>query len=243
MATHRKRIFAPAAVFCLGISLVALVHAGPGDVPVISMVSDYDTGIAPALQIQSDQLGVYRHSKTLVSLIQSVGSWVLDSYPAYVRGATRSIYLGFNQPIAGSGLNGGAPTPPPSGNYQAHVISKCNSYNNSMLAMAPGTTMPCPLHVHFDADGDTYDIHMNPYAVNVPSQHTNYANITCIYPSSGSGSCSQWKIAPSGTLINPDGTVTYRNIGVLHKTTTSKGKTTMVKQGDFYFSFLIVVSK
>lgn len=228
-------------VVCIGMSLTTFVQAGPGDVPVTTIVSDYDSGIASALQIQSDQLGAYRNSKTLVSVIQSVGTWLLDGYPGYVRGATRRVYLGFNQPIAGSGPGGGAPTAPPSGDYQARVISKCESYGNSMLTMAPGSMISCPLHVHFDAGGETYDIAMNP---DLPhATHTNPANVTCIFPTSGTSACSQWKIAPSGIVVNPDGTLTYRNVAELHKTITSKGKTTMVHQGDFHLSFLIVVSK
>lgn len=241
MSANGKRTSTAVVVFFLGISLVTLVQAGPGDVPVTTIVSDYDSGIGPALQIQSDQLGAYRNSKTQVSVIQSVGSWLLDSYPGYVRGATRHIYLGFNQPLEGSGPGGGVPTAPPSGGYQAHVISKCNTYGTSMLTMAPGSTAPCPLRIHFDAGGATYDIDMNPAMAH--AQHTNPASVTCIFPASGSNACSQWKIAPSGMVVNPDGTVTYRNVGVLNKTVSSKGKTTLVKQGDFYFSFLIVVSK
>jgi hypothetical protein len=222
---------------CLGISFL---YAGPGDVPVATIVSDYDSGIAPALQIQSDQLGAYQNSKTLTSIIQSVGAWVLDTT---VRNATRTVYLRFSDPIAGSGPGGGAPVAVPSGPYKARIITECNRYNDSMWTLAPGATMPCPMNVVFDYGGSTYHIHMNPFLQAAPAAETNNVNITCVYPSSGAGPCSQWTIAPSATYVAADGSTKYRNVGILQKEVTAKGQMTLVKQGDFYFSFMILVTQ
>ena len=187
----------------LGGSLTVI--AGPGDVPVTSLVSDYDTGIAPALQIQSDQAGSYQNGSKLTSVVQSEGTWVLDSYnPAK---ATRKVYLGFNKPIAGTGPGGGAPVAPPSGLYLARVMANCFADGLSMLTLAPGATINCPFHVHFDAGGSTYDIDMNPNNAN--GAGTDDAVVTCIFPTSSAGPCSEWRITPSGSVINPDDTVTY----------------------------------
>ena len=122
-----------------------------------SIVSDYAADIAPALQVKSDQLGSYRNSKTLTSLIQSVGAWLLDT-----TSSTRSVYLGFTQPIAGSGLGGGDPVVIPSGHYSARLISKCNAGGVSMLTLPAGATITCPLHIAFSYNGSDYAVQMNP---------------------------------------------------------------------------------
>ncbi len=233
-----KRLLSVALLTCLGSFLVGLVAlAGPGDVAVTSFVSDYDSGIAPALQIQSDKLGAYTNSKTLTSVIQSVGSWLLNVSDA--RNTTRTLYLGFNQPIAASGPNGGDPVAVPSGHYKARIISKCNVYNNNMFTLPGGATMTCPLHATFDYAGASYGVRMNPsYDVG-----TNPVNITCIFPSTPGAACSQWKIWPSGTYITAGGTLAAGNVGRLSRVTTSKGQTVEINQGDFYFSFLIIVMR
>ena len=61
---------------------------------------------------------------------------------------------------------------------------------------------------------------------------TNYATITCVTPSSGTGPCTGWTITPSGTL--PGGG--SGNVVKLFKYVTSKGKTVPANQGDFHFS-------
>jgi hypothetical protein len=217
--------------------------ASGGDTPVTTTVADADTTIAPTLQIQSDKLGAYKNSGTLTSVIQGIGAWVLDSYDP--SRSTRTVYLDFSQPIAGSGPNGGNPVAIPSTTYKVHAISKCNLYNNSMLTLAPGATMPCPLHLgDVYSGGIKYAVQMNPYTSSADTAYseTNYANITCVYPASGAGPCTQWRITPSGTFTAPNGTLKYRNVGKLLKFVTSGKTTTTVNQGDFYFSFAIGVT-
>lgn len=217
--------------------------AAGGDTPVTTTVADADLTIAPALQIRSDGLGAYKNASTLTSVIQSIGAWVLDSYSP--RNATRTLYLDFSQPIAGSGPNGGNPVGLPSALYKVYVISKCNLYGTSMLTMAPGTTMPCPVHIgNVYSGGVKYAIQMNPRlsSADVAYPETNYANITCVYPSSGTGACSQWTITPSGTYTAADGSTKSRNVAKLLKFVTSKGTTTTLDQGDFYLSFRIGVT-
>jgi len=232
--------FAAGLSFCLALSALAVPQAGPSsDTPVTTIVSDYDSGIGPALQIQSDQLGAYVNSKAVASLMHSVGSWELDSY--YVRNATRAVYLSFSQAIAGSGPNGGAPVAVPTGYYKAQVSTECFHYNTNPTTMAPGSTISCPMSVRFDAGGKTYTVHMNPRNANWAG--TNPVTMSCIFPTSGTNPCSQWRITPSSSVVNPDGSVTIRSIGQLDLVGTSKGSDTYTKQGQFSFSFSILVTK
>jgi hypothetical protein len=211
---------------------------GATEIPVTSIISDYDSGIAPSLQIQSDKLGAYTNQSTLQSSIYSSGGiWAVSDYG--LRNATRTVCLGFSQPIAGTGPNGGAPVSPPDGCYTARIISECNNYGNSIPGLPPGQAMACPMNVHFDYGGKTYDLHMSDRNVNFPE--TNHINITCIYPTSGSYPCSQWRLWPSQTYIAPDGSTQYRNVANLSYETQVKGQLAYVKQGNFYVSFSIII--
>jgi hypothetical protein len=236
-----QRLLGVVFLVCLGLSVSVIAKRPASLTPVTSIISDYDSGVAPALQIQSDKLGAYTNSKTLISNIinDSTGTtWGVDSY--YVRNATRTLALSFTQPIPGTGPNGGAPVSPPSGYYKARIGSECYRYNNSMWTLPPGQTMACPMNVHFDYGGKTYDLHMSDLNVNFPE--TNHVNITCIYPTSGMNPCSQWRIWPSGTYVAPDGTTQERNVANLSYETTVNNQLAYVKQGDFYVSFSIIVT-
>jgi hypothetical protein len=84
---------------------------------------------------------------------------------------------------------------------------------------------------------------MNPYAsVNGPFPETNYANVRCIFPTTGTSACSQWKFTPSGTY-GVDGTVNYRNVAQLLEMTTIGRQTIAIDRGDFYMSFSIELAK
>lgn len=208
------------------VPLLALTSSGG---PVTSTVAD------GGYQITSDGLGSYPNSKTLTSTIQSVGAWVLDSKT--VRNGTRQLRLDFGQPIAGSGPNGGDPVAVPTQLYKVRAIAKCNAYGNSMLTMTNGTTVTCPLHIAFDYAGGSYAIQMNPLATGADpdgAPETNPANVSCVAAGTGAVPCSAWTITPSGA-----GGV---NVARLIKYVTSKGKTTNVNQGNFYFSFSIGVT-
>lgn len=219
-------------------------HAARGgaDTPVSTYVLDSDTAVAPAFQIRSDGLGVYRNSNTLISVIQaSAGAWVLDSQNP--RNGTRMLYLDFGQPVAGSGPNGGDPVGVPSGLYKVHAISKCNIYGNSMWTLAPGASMACPLHIAFTYGGTGYAVQMNPYPAGDPegAPETQWATVTCLTPV-GAASCADWRLTPSATYTEADGSLRYRNVARLIKYVTTKNTTTNVNQGDFYVSFEIVVT-
>lgn len=220
------------------------VHAARGgvDTPVSTYVVDSDPSLAPSLQIRSDGLGVYRNSNTLTSIIQgSAGAWVLDSQNP--QNATRTLFLDFGQPVAGSGPNGGDPIAVPSALYRVRAISKCNVYGNSMWTLAPGTSMACPLHVAFTYGGFSYAVQMNPYPAGDPdgAPETQWATVRCLTPT-GAAACAEWLFTPSGTDTAPDGSIRYRNVARLIKYVTTKNTTTNVNQGDFYFSFEIRVT-
>ncbi len=204
------------------------------DVPVTTTIEDFEAAIAPTLQIQSDGFGSYQNSRDLQSVIQSgSGDWVLDTN---TRTSTRGVKLDFSQPVAGSGPNGGAPIPLPTGTYKARIITKCHLYGNNLLDLAGGQTVPCPLTIFFDLGSDSYRIQMNPVTGVYVYPETNFVNVTC---TSSVTPCSQWKFEP--TAIAPDGSL--RNRANLTKIVTSKGKTTEFNQGDFYFSFSIRMAK
>lgn len=227
------------SVFTAALSLsLVVIAAPPTSVAVRTIISDYDTGIGRSLQIQSDAAGAYVNSRTLESLMYSTGSWELDAYN--VRNATRRVYLAFTQPIDGTGPNGGAPVAPATGLYLAHVTTECFRYNTYPLAMAPGTSASCPMALRFDAGGMKYAIHMNPQ--NPLWAGTNPVTMSCIFPSSGSGPCAQWRITPSSSVMNPDGSVTHRNAGQLDLVTSGRGGDTYARQGQFYFSFVILIT-
>ena len=226
-----------AAVF-IGFSL-SVAAKPPKNVAVTSIVLDYAADIAPRLNIQSDGLGSYVPASNLASQIQAIGDWELHARNP--RNATRKIYVDFSQPIAGSAPGGGNPTSPPSGAYKFRAMAKCSLYGNSLLGFSAGATKTCPLNVGIDYGGSTWTLVMDPYAAaNGPFPETNYATVTCIYPTSGTSACSQWKITPSGTYIGADSTVTYRNVAKLLENPTSSNP---IDHGDFYVSFEILIAK
>jgi hypothetical protein len=122
-------------------------------------------------------------------------------------------------------------------------MAYCSARRHSLLGFTPGATKACPLHIAFFYDGTRYAIHMNPFVkhVNGPFPTTNYANATCIYPTSGNGACSQWKLTPSGTYIASDNTVKYRNAGKLVQ--ADDNGNIVANYGDFSLSFQILIAK
>jgi hypothetical protein len=226
----------------VGGSISSLFAAGPlpKDVPVTSIVEDGASDVAPVLTIRSDAAGSYVNSKTLTSQIQGIGDWVLDSInPAK---ATRRIVLDFSQPVPGSGPNGADPIGLPPGAYAFRALAQCSTYGNSLLAFTAGQIKTCPLRIGFDAGTAHYAIIMNPTGgVNGPFSETNAATVTCIYPSTGSSPCSQWRFTPSATYIAPDLSVKYRNVARLLQFDSSNN--VVADHGDFYMSFSILLEK
>lgn len=230
------------AVCCAAVFVefsVNIAAKPPQNVAVTSIVLDYAADVAPRLNIQSDGLGSYVPASNLVSQIQAIGDWELDARNP--RNATRKIYVDFSQPIAGSAPGGGNPTSPPSGAYKFRAMAQCSLYGNSLLSFSAGATKTCPLRVGIDYGGTTWVLVMDPYtAVNGPFPETNDATVTCIFPTSGTSACSQWKFTPSGTYIAADGSVEYRNVAKLLQNPSSNSP---IDHGDFYVSFEVLIAK
>lgn len=218
--------------------LVIAEARGSGDTQVSTYVADAEAN-GSAFQIRSDGRGVYRTSTALNSIIQPIGAWVLELNS---RTSTRSLVLDFGQPVPGSGPSGGDPIAVASGPYMVRAIAKCNVYGTSMLTLAPGATMACPLHIAFGYNGSSYALQMNPNPTGADpdgAPETDWATVTCLTPTSGSAPCTEWTLTPSDTYTAEDGSVRRRNVARLIKYVTSKGTTTNVNQGDFYVSFAI----
>ncbi len=86
-----------------GLPLVAMAQkagkpAPPtADMAVTTTVRDADANIAPVLQITSDG-ALYSNTRDVQSLIQGIGDWVMQSDFS----STRTVFVDFSQPIAGS---------------------------------------------------------------------------------------------------------------------------------------------
>ena len=235
----RNRAWAVVVAAGLAVGIVAIDAAGPPpkDVVVSSMILDYAADVAPRLNVQSDGLGTYFNSKNLTSVIQAIGDWVLDAKSPK---AARRAAVDFVQPIPGSGPGGTNPTPPAAGAYAFRARTSCAGYGTTLLEMTAGQVKSCGIRFGFDIGTTTYAYVMNPLnAPNGPFPQTQPATITCIYPTTGSGACSQWKLTPSGTYTAPDGTVKYRNVAKLLEEPTG----TPIDHGDFYVSFSVIIAK
>src|SRR5690242_16520608 len=115
----------PIVILLLALAPAAAL-AQQSDVPVVSTIADSDAAIAPALQIRSDGLGPYSNKpRYLSSVVQAVGDWELD-LGMIVRGNGRKAFLGFDQPLPGTGPSGD-PISPGSRAYVLRFITKCYS--------------------------------------------------------------------------------------------------------------------
>ena len=224
-------------VIGLGATTVGLAQKGKPnpDVPVVAVINDSDPDVAATLQILSDG-APYAPSSTLGSVITGPGVWTLRT----LESATRMVSLQFTNPIPGSGPNGGDPVAPASGLYKAWIYSSCNHFGNNPLTMVPAQTVSCPMAVVFYVNNQEHIIHMT-----AGPEHplTEPVNFTCLAGSSGSSTCGQWRITPSGTVVTPEGAIDLRNVAELSIRTRSRGQTIVTRQGRFYLSFSIELTK
>jgi hypothetical protein len=204
-----------------GLSVPALARKPVSSTLVTSTIVDN-----ASYQIGSDGLGPYKNGSSVRSLILANGDYQLGGF--YVSGATRTVYLSFDNPIAGTGPGGGAPVAPPAGLYNVNIASDCALIGLSYLKIAPGATIECGLNVHFVYGGQTYDLHQ----ATLDFPETNRVNITCT--SAAGAPCSAWTVQPSAA--------SGYDVANLSIEKTAKGKLTYVKQGDFQVSFLIYVT-
>lgn len=206
----------------------------PRDAPVTSHFAGLGVDTIPTMRLQSDQLGPYVTSSTVVSRIQTGGDWELDTN---LSTSTRTILFDFRDAIPDSAPGGAAPIPP--FQYQqvsGRLICKGSAYSTNMHEMyGVGTFGYCALSPSFThTDGSKYRIDMG-----TPTfSGTQPALITCLRVDSAN-KCNQWRIEPSG--VQADGE--RKNLGRLMKTTPAKPKDILTSVGDFYFSFSIDITK
>jgi hypothetical protein len=236
-----KRIFSPASTILFLLALVAtglVLQTGakakpPSDTPVTTTIDGLGVNTLPTFRIQSDQLGAYRNSSSLSSIIQGIGDWELDMIN-FNSSPQRKALIDLRDPVPGSGPGGTAPVAPFA--YQlvrARFISKCTQNGIDMRTMQPGNLYPCPLAVAFDdAGGVRYRLAANPSNFS----ETNWVQVTCVATDTNA-KCNQWKIEPSVTQLNGE----RKNVAKLLKVATKPHQTDQ-DMGDFYLSFTIHVT-
>jgi hypothetical protein len=241
-----------AAALLVSCGLSVAVAQQSADLPVTSWIKDYIDVTDPIsgttqrlqMQVQSDGAGSYRNSKSVMSIIQYIGDWYLDT-GVTIKNPTRKGFLDFSKPIAGSGPGGGNPTPPfTAGLVEPRLISKCGEYGVNMLSIAGGQTVNCPMTIGFYypiGGTDHYRIHMTPDSRSLfPYPETDYVDITCTGVNSSS-QCNRWQIEPNGMkggCVTADCSV-KQNVVKLVKLVTTRGKETEINRGDFLMSFSV----
>ena len=224
------------SVLWFTITITAAAQKPVGDIPVTVNIDGLGPDTVPTLRVQSDLLGAYKHSKSLESIIQSIGDWELDMLN-FNSSPQRTVLIDLRDPVLGSAPGGGNPINPLGTNgYQyvrARFIARCGLNGIKMQDMQTGYPYLCPLAIAFDAGGVRYRLTQNPSNFS----ETNWVQITCLATDSNS-KCSQWKIEPSVTQSDGE----RSNVAKLLKVAT---KPTQADQdmGNFYLSFAINVTK
>lgn len=234
----RLLTYISAVALLLTLATTCLIHtvaAGkpPSDTPVTTTIDGLGIDTLPTLRIQSDQLGAYRNSGSLSSIIQGIGDWELDMIN-FNSSPQRKALIDLRDPVPGSGPNGGTPTAPFA--YQivrARFISKCSQNGINMRTMQTNTPYFCPLALAFDdAGGVRYRLAGNP----TNFSETNWVQINCV-ATDASSKCIQWRIGPSATQLNGE----IKNVTKLLKVATRPNQSDQ-DMGDFYLSFSIGVT-
>jgi len=237
---RRTFMFVPAFAFLLLLAATGPVINDAGasgkpqaDTPVTTVIEGLGVDTSPTLRIQSDQVGPYKNSSTLQSIIQGIGDWVLDTLN-YTSSPQRKVLIDLREPVPGSGPNGGAPIAPFAfQQVRARFISKCSQYGGNMRTIPAGSTIYCPLAVAFDdASGVRYRLSM--HADTFPE--VNLVQVTCV-ATDATSKCNQWKIEPSATQLDGE----RKNVAKLLKVAT-KPRQADQDMGDFYMSFVIHVT-
>ena len=216
------------------------------DLPVTGTIVDYidvpdsATGeLQPQwMTVRSDGRGVYTHGEGRSFIQGSSGDWYLDTETS-----SRQVFLDFSKPIAGTGPNGGAPTPPfNSALVRTGLVTKCHLYDNNWFTIPIGATVNCPLSIFFEINGVTHLLQMNPVIGGYVFPETDFANVTC---QAGENSvCNSWTVSPHGAkggCLNADCSL-RQNVARLSKLTTVKGKTVATNLGNFLVSFRVNVT-
>jgi hypothetical protein len=231
---QKYKLLTLALLLSAGIAVTAAAQKPATDTPVTTTIDGLGTNTVPTLRIQSDQLGAYKNSSSLQSILQAfLGDWVLDMLN-YNSSPQRKVLVDLRDPVPGSGPNGSTPVNPLGANgYQyvrARFIEQCSVYGINMRTIAGGNTVYCPLVIAFDdATGVRYRLTMR--ADNYPG--VNLTQVTCVSTDANS-KCNQWKIETSATQLNGE----TKNVAKLLKVATKPNRADQ-DMGAFYLSFTI----
>src|SRR5437660_6768874 len=155
MKRSLRRTHIMTLLLALAVAALTLTAGAKGklasDTPVTSTIDGLGVNTLPTMRIQSDQLGAYKNSSSLSSILQAaLGDWELDMLN-FNSSPQRKALIDLRDPVPGSGPNGGAPTAPFT--YQivrARFISKCSQNGINMQTMQTNTPYFCPLALAFD---------------------------------------------------------------------------------------------
>ena len=250
----RKSLLLALAI-CISLTFTALAQKTT-DVPVTCIIRDSVDVIDPAtgvtqaipMQVQSDGAGPYKNSKSVISVIQGIGDWLLDT-GITIRTPTRQVLLDFSQAITGSAPNGGNPSAPfVAGLVSPRFRSKLAQYGYNMLTMSYGQTINAPVTIgfYYPADSGThYRIHMTPgEQSSFPSPLTDFAEMTCTGVDANL-KCNRCQIKPTGVkggCVTADCSV-KRNRVKLVKVITRGNSVTETDLGDYLRSFSIDITR
>lgn len=221
-------------LLCSGLVAGAKGGKPASDTPVTTTIDGLGPDTMPTLRIQSDQLGAYRNSSSLQSILQaSLGDWVLDMLNIN-SSPQRKVLVDLRDPVPASGPNGSAPVNPfGASGYQyvrARFIAQCSQNGIDMRAMQTNAFYNCPMAVALDdANGVRYRLAENP----ANFSETNWVQVTCVATDVNS-KCNQWKLEPSATQLNGE----VKNVAKLLKVATRPNQPDQ-DMGDFYLSFTI----
>lgn len=202
------------------------------DTPVTVTIEGAGANSLPQYRIQSDQLGVYKNSKSMESIIQSIGDWELDMLN--FNGSGRTILVDLSEPVPNSAPGGANPTVPFSPQLvRGRFIAKCTQFGFNFLKMANGASNPCPLAVGFDQGGRRYRLAFN--GENFPN--IDPVNVTCTGFNTTTSKCNRWKIVPG--VLQADGTLKSRAKLIKAAMTNKEADQDL---GNFFMSFSITIT-
>lgn len=219
----------------------------PGQVPTITVttyVYNLNTNAATNYYVESDQStdpGEYDNDSStgvtsiLIDNNAGTASITNGDWRLALGGNTANRYVDIKLVPDGSVTDVGLPT----GyfNDQSGIETGCWSLGESMLTMASGTTMDCPMTLRLST-GATKSYYYRFGMGTSAAPGTNMVEITCNGVDSTDGGCNNWTIQPmtSGTQ-NPGETV------ALLKRICQSGHCTAADLGDYFLTFKFYITR
>jgi hypothetical protein len=241
---------------CLTLSLTALGQQ-TSDVPVTCTINNYVDVVDPgsgntqriAMQVQSDVPSSYTNSRSLYSLIQGIGDWLLDT-GLTIKNPTRKVFIDLSRPIAGSAPGGADPIttrPFVTALVHARFRTKLSQYGYHMLTMADEQMIEAPMTIGFYypiGSSTHYRIHCTPgEQSSFPYSETDFVELTCT--GTDGSQCNRWQVRPSGLkggCASADCSVKSNRVKLV-KVTTKGTRVTETDLGDFLMSFSIEITR